>query len=283
MTNLKLVTYNMRCPYDTYDGVNAFIHRAGMMLDKIRIEQPHIICFQEISDAIREFLRRYLVGYDLAGHGRLSDWRGEGLCIAWRRDSMELFALEQFWLSPTPQKPGSRYENQSEYPRICPRAVLRHKDMKTPVRIFNVHLDNESEEARDSGIRQILEQAEAENRVMACPTFIMGDFNSQPDSRCIQLCSNRLTFPLVDLTDGLDVTFHDFGGTGRAAYSRGWKIDYIFADPATAKKVRRVYKWEDEKNGIYLSDHYPICCEISFDSDTLAGEIRLDDMQDDPA
>ncbi|MGN1059111.1 MAG: endonuclease/exonuclease/phosphatase family protein [Clostridia bacterium] len=266
MTNLKLVTYNMRCPYDTYDGVNAFIHRAGMMLDKIRAEQPHVICFQEVSDAIREFLRTYLVGYDLAGHGRLADYRGEGLCVAWRRDSMELFGLEQFWLSPTPLVPGSRFANQSEYPRICPRVLLRHKDMETPIRIFNVHLDNESDEARFLGIQQILERAEAENRAVPCPTFIMGDFNAQPDSRTIQFLNGYAAFPLVDLTDGLGATYHDFGGTGKTGRHRGWKIDYIFTDPATAQKARRVNKWEDEKNGIYLSDHYPVCCEIQFES-----------------
>ena len=31
-----------------------------------------------------------------------------------------------------------------------------------------------------------------------------------------------------------------------------------------AKNVKSVSAWEDEMNGIYLSDHYPVCAELEF-------------------
>ena len=265
MIDLKIVTYNLRTLYDTYDGVNAFIHRAGMILDKISEEQPHVICFQEMGEQIRPFLKKYLVDYDIVGHGRRADFSGEGLGIAYRKDCMELFGLEQFWLSPTPQVPGSRYAIQSQYPRICIYAVLKHKDMKIPIRLYDVHLDHESDEARILGIRQILEHVTKENQIMAYPTFIMGDFNARPDSKTIAYCNDHRTYPVVDLTVDIGATYHDFGGTGKTVYSRGWKIDYIYTDPETAQKTKKVYKWEDNKNGIYLSDHYPVCCKVRFE------------------
>ncbi len=264
MAYLKIVTFNLRTLYDTYDGVNSFIHRAGMILDKINEEKPHVICFQECSPKIRRFLKNYLVDYDIVGHGRNADYSCESLCAAWRRDVMELYGLEQFWLSPTPSVPGSRFENQSEYPRICTKVIVKHKDIASPIRFFNIHLDHESEEARILGMKLVLKKVSDENSAIDYPTFIMGDFNSQPDSEPISICNNYTAYPMVDLTKDLGATFHDFGGTGHTEYSRGWKIDYIFASSEIAEKVKNVTKWEDNKNGIYLSDHYPVCCELEF-------------------
>lgn len=265
MENLKIVTYNLRTVYDTFDGVNSFIHRAGLILDKINEEKPHVICFQEVGAKIRAFLQKYLVDYHMVGHGRLSDFSSEGLGVAYRKDSVELFGLEQFWLSPTPQVPGTRFEIQSQYPRTCINAVVKHKNMKTPIRLYDVHLDHESDEARILGIQQIVEKMQKDNEIMKYPSFLLGDFNAQPDSQTIKFCNEYKPYPLVDLTKDFTETFHDFGGTGNTADARGYKIDYIFTDPTTATKLTSVYKWEDNKNGIYLSDHYPLCCEFNLD------------------
>ena len=266
MCEIKIVTFNIRTLYDDpYDGVNAFIHRAGLILETIGREQPHVICFQEVSDGIREFLCNYLPDYILVGHGRLEDYQGEGLSIAYRKDCMELFVLEHFWLSPTPSVPASRYENQSQYPRICQYAVLKHRDMKKPLRIYNVHLDHISDEARILGVRQILHKAAADNSVISYSTVIMGDFNAQPDSETVAYCKANTAYPLQELTALLGETFHDFGGTGKSESARGGHIDYMFADTETAKKTKSICKWEDNKNGIYLSDHYPIACVLDLE------------------
>ena len=263
MESLKVVTFNLRTLYDSpHDGINAFIHRAGLILETIDAEKPHVICFQEMGAQIRPFLKKYLVDYHIVGHGRLADYSGEGLGVAYRKDSMDLFELEQFWLSPTPQIPGSRFENQSECPRICIYATLKHKDMKTPIRFYNVHLDHQSDEARVFGIQQVLAKMKQDNSVLPYPTMVMGDFNALPDSQTIAFCKEGKIFPLVDITQEIGATFHDFGGTGKSPLARGTKIDYIFTDPETAKTAKRTYKWEHTKNGIYLSDHYPVCAEF---------------------
>ena len=171
MKNLKIATFNLRTLYDNYDGVNSFIHRAGLILDKINEEKPHVICFQEVGERIRSFLEKYLVDYNLVGHGRLSDFSSEGLGTAYRKDSMELFGLEQFWLSPTPLIPGTRYEIQSEYPRTCICTTLKHKNKKTPIRLYNVHLDHKSDEARILGIKQIVEKVKNDNEVVQYPSY----------------------------------------------------------------------------------------------------------------
>ncbi|MBQ3114670.1 MAG: endonuclease/exonuclease/phosphatase family protein [Clostridia bacterium] len=265
MGKLKIVTFNIRAPYDAVDGINAFVHRAGLILETIDEEKPDIICFQEMSAKIRPFLKKFLTDYDLVGHGRLADYSDEGLGIAYRKDCLELFGLEQFWLSPTPCIPGSRYEIQSEYPRICVYATLKHKDIKTPIRIYNVHLDHKKDEAKVSGIKLVLEKIEKDNSVMSYPTLLMGDFNAEPDSTPIALCNENKSFPLIDLTKDTGSTFHDYNGTGLAPHARGKKIDYIFADTKTYKTAKQMYKWEHTKNGIHLSDHYPVCVELEYE------------------
>ncbi len=266
MEKIKIVTYNMRTLYShPIDGVNSFIHRAGMILEKIRKEAPHVICFQEISDPIREFLNNYLADYIILGHGRLADLKGEGLSIAYRKDSMELLAFESFWLSPTPFVPASRYEIQSEYPRICPHAVLKHKNLATPISLYNVHLDHISDAARIEGIHQIAEMIEDYKKKIDCPTFILGDFNARPGTETITYLKGYNNSEYVELTEDIGDTYHGFKGSAAPQNEERTgpsKIDYIFTDKETAKKPHTVTKWEDSENGILLSDHYPICLEI---------------------
>ena len=263
MGKLKIVTFNIRTLYSSHiDGVNSFIHRGGMILEKIRMEKPHIICFQEVSDPIREFLNNYLTDYIILGHGRNADLKGEGLSFAYRKDSVEALFFESFWLSPTPYVPASRYKNQSDCPRICPHIVVKHKDMKAPISLYNVHLDHIGEEARIEGIRQIVDMISEYKKKMDCPTFILGDFNAYPDSETVSFLKAYNNSEFVDLSKNTGVTYHAFRGERGIRNGESAKIDYIFTDKVTARKPYTVTKWEDSQNGIFLSDHYPICLEI---------------------
>ena len=55
---MKVVTYNIRCVWDTCDGINNFIHRAGMIYDKILEEKPDLIGFQEMRAPHVQFFER---------------------------------------------------------------------------------------------------------------------------------------------------------------------------------------------------------------------------------
>ena len=117
---MKFVTFNIRCSWDK-DGINSFLHRAGGILQKIRTEAPDVVCFQEVTDPIAAFLRQNLTGYYLLFNQRNADYRGEGLALAVKTDTIEVLGLEFFWLSPTPHTPGSRFEEQSR----CPGSARR--------------------------------------------------------------------------------------------------------------------------------------------------------------
>ena len=64
------------------------------------------------------------------------------------------------------------------------------------------------------------------------------------------------TYPgLTDVTQGIGITYHGYGRGDPPC-----QIDYIVLKGALA--CRNVDKWTDKENGVFLSDHYPVCADI---------------------
>lgn len=260
---LKIVSYNLRCIWSKGDGVNCFLHRAGMVLDKINAEKPDVICFQECVPQHGDFLRKYLLDYTFIFNQRNADYSGEGLAFAIKKDVIELYGLDVFWLSDTPRVAGSRFEIQSKCPRICQCIMLRDLRSGKLFRVYNVHLDHVSDQARILGIKQLLDYASERQQEMEMPLFILGDFNALPDSETVRYCDGFEALPIVDLTRETGGTWHNFGKPAQNPDRiLPEKIDYIYVDEATALKPNTVELWTDEYNGIYLSDHYPVALNI---------------------
>lgn len=254
---LKLATYNLRCNTQ-HDKINMFDIRKGLVLDRIIKESPDIIGFQEMLPQMYEFLKRHLTGYTIVGRSRGADYKDEHVDIAFKTDTIEIFGLDFFWLSPTPYIPGSRYEEQSGCPRITTSGIFKHKDIFTPFRVYNTHLDHVGEKARVLGMGQILDKIKEDNGKINLPTFLMGDMNANPDSETIQMALNFNEYPLADVTSDIPASFHGFKGDSVH------KIDYIFADTETAKLKSEIKSWHDCVFGVYLSDHDPISAEFEF-------------------
>jgi len=181
-----------------------------------------------------------LPGYTIVGRSRGTNFDDEHVDIAFRTETIDIFELEYFWLSPTPDVPGSRYEEQSSCPRITTAGIFKHVDSNVTFRVYNTHLDHVGEGARVLGMKQILERIKFD-----MPVFLTGDMNALPDSEAIQLAHSKLT----DLTADIQSSFHGFGKF------ENHKIDYIFSNLNTAYET---VAWNDENNGIFLSDHYPL-------------------------
>ena len=252
MSKIKIVTWNIRYATDS-DGINSFTNRSGMIREKIRAELPGIIAFQEVTDWSRAPLEEMLPEYYFLGMMRSHKFDNEGLYVAARKDSFEVIGLESVWLSPEPYTPGSRYPDQSPCPRICTLLYLRHRETNLRMRVFDIHLDHISEEARVLGTEAALKFVRSYDEKEALPTVILGDFNATPNSDAISLMNAQPD--LCDVTADIPFTFHNYGKVQE-------KIDYIFLSRSLADKVTDVAVWTDERSGIYLSDHYPICATL---------------------
>lgn len=254
---MKIVTFNLRCVWDG-DEINGFVHRMGMIWDKINQEKPDVIGFQEVVPKTLEALKCIMPDYEIVGHGRNKDYSGEGLYTAVRKTTMDLIAYETFWIGPDPYQPESRFPDQSFCPRTCVMTQLMEKESGKMFRMYNLHLDHIIENARVEGMECIWEQMQLNNKKRYLPSIVLGDFNAEEDDPSLAYCAQ--TGELFEVTEEVTYTFHDFG---RGADDKpGKKIDYIFVTKEFLPEVKKVEAWKEELHGIYLSDHYPVAIEL---------------------
>jgi endonuclease/exonuclease/phosphatase family metal-dependent hydrolase len=251
---LKIMSFNIRCK-NGGDGINEFENREPKVLEAIRNEAPDLIGFQEVTDVQRDFLSKNLSNdYILLGCGRRQNYYGEGVSIAFKRDLFELVSFETFWLSDTPDLPGSRYESsdQSTCCRLTVHAELIAKELSAPIHFFNTHLDHQGPGARLLGMRDIIKKIA---NIKGCYA-LTGDFNALPNSPEITEILNAEKICAHDATSNLTHTFHGFG-----KFDRDYKIDYIFTNCPSGDSYIVEANTDD---GIYISDHHPICAKIEF-------------------
>lgn len=250
---MKIVTFNIRCVWKGSDGINDFIHRAGFIYDKIQNEKPDVIAFQEIVIPQLELLKKMLPEYEFFGSFRDEEYIYEGLFTAIKKDNLALMGGDVFWLSPTPYVAGSRFETQSIYPRVCVMTKVRNRQTHEIFRIYNVHLDHLSDDARSLGINCVFDFINEYNKKEKLPTVLLGDFNAFPDSETLKLCYSHSDYS--DTTKNIPTSFHSYGQENE-------KIDYIFVSDEWKERVVETVAWKDCHEGIYLSDHYPLSLEI---------------------
>ena len=254
---LKLVTFNILCDYNQ-DGKNSFARRKAGILKKIREAQPDVICFQEVLPHVAQWLKDELAEYYIAGCGRSAVLDDEQVTIAFKKSRLNLIAMETFWLSESCYEPGSRYEEQSECPRVCTEMVLEDMEVHRAFRLVNVHLDHIGAKARILGLRQILKKMEKERFLPYIPVILAGDFNGEPDSEEMQQMKQYPEY--INATEGIGITFHGFGLEPAEA------IDYVYIKNTgiSVLKSKGAKKWEDQEDGIWLSDHYPVCVSLEW-------------------
>ena len=249
---LKIMTFNTRVDVDK--GAIDFELRKYRISELIATEKPALIGFQEVSDRVKSEFLDILDGYYIVGCGRKKDYSGESAAVAYRKDMFELLSLENFWLSSTPNIPGSRYGgDQSTCPRITTALLLVEKHSENPFLFINTHLDHIGSMARLSGSIQLMQYIASHKE----PCILTGDFNAGPNSKEIRILLDNEHLGLVDCTANIKGTFHDYGKiTDNMA-----KIDYIFTNFSC--DIEKTYVCTDEApNGTYYSDHLAVCAYI---------------------
>ena len=255
---MKVVTFNIRGDFGV-DGENDFRFRKPLIEKKLRAEQPDLIGFQEVMPHMAAWLREILPGYTVVGCGRgeiragVQTLGGEQMTVAFRTDRYNLIEMRTFWLSPEPWVPGSRYAVQSSCPRTATELLLMEYATGKVIRVLNTHLDHEGAPARMLGLRQVLTHLASAVLFPEAPVILMGDFNAEPDSPEMQVFAEYPDY--ANATAGIGATFHAFG-RAEAVHA----IDYIFLKGGI--RCASVTKWTDQEQGVYLSDHYPVCAEV---------------------
>ena len=173
--DLKVLSFNLRFANPKDEG-NLWEDRREIVYDLFRAEQPDVVGFQEALRTQLDDLRRALPEYAEYGVGR-ADGRSEGehATILYRKDRFQRRDGGTFWLSETPETPGSKSWG-NRVVRICTWIRLREKASGRSFYVFNVHLDHESQPSREKSIQLILKRIR--ERKHPNPVLLTGDFNA---------------------------------------------------------------------------------------------------------
>lgn len=257
-TRLRAMTFNIR--YDNpNDNENAWPNRADGVGSLIRRNAPDIAGVQEALWGQVEFLADRLHGYAWVGvgrdDGRRIGGRGEYAPIFYLSDRFALVQSGTFWLSPTPDAPGSTgYGNR--IPRIATWAELRDRVRGDALLVVNAHFDHESGESRRRSAEQIV--AWAQRRLDERPVdgvLIMGDFNMPP--------SGGESMPL---TTAASVALPDGPTFNGWQEPRGEPIDWIAEIGALElASVRRLVREATLEGGRFVSDHFPVVADYTWE------------------
>ncbi len=247
---VRIMSFNVR--YNEYDD------RFRIVPQLIGEYMPDSVGLQECTHDWYLTLKGFLKEYGIIGVGRDSGdtgiYSGEMSAILYRKDKYKVVDSGNFWISETPDEISYGWGANTR--RICTWAVLENKETGEQYAHVNVHLDHESEAARQHGAEMVSEFALS----FDIPTVLTGDFNFK------KLTDNYNIITDAGLRDSQDIaqttdegkTYHGYTGG-----NEGLPIDFIFVNDeinnvSVYKIVRDMY---GEK---YSSDHYPIYADMTF-------------------
>ena len=258
---LAVMSFNLR--YATSrDGANRWEARRQMVFDLLRQQNADIIGVQEALDSQLADIVRAVPGYAVVGVGR-DDGRtsGEYSAILFRSGRFRLAESGTFWLSDTPDIPGSRTWG-NRIPRICTWARLVDR-AGLAFWVYNLHLDHESQAARERSTRLLLERVRTRASRRE-PVIITGDFNVGEGNPALEplLGDAPQGAPFVDSfrklhPDATEVGTYTAFQIGRV---QGPKIDFVLVEPDVEVVKAEILRFS--RNGRYPSDHFPVTATV---------------------
>lgn len=255
---LKLITYNIRLQTES-DGANSWTNRKDFLTGQLKFYGPDIFGVQEALPQQVIDLANSFPDFGVVGTGRDGFGKGESSNIFYRSSRFNLIDSGTFWLSDTPGKISKGWD--AALNRVCTYALLKDKRTKKTFWVFNTHLDHIGELARTKSLELILHTIDSLNK-KKCPAFLMGDFNSEPQSARIGALREKMNDTrLVSEAPpfGPEGTFNGF------KHDQPVKnlIDYIFVSKSSGIRVLKYAILSDSKDLRYPSDHLPVYVEVT--------------------
>lgn len=253
--SLKVMTYNIRMDTEQ-DGVNAWPKRKHKVFELIKKYDPDMVGVQEALHHQLQDLVINLNDYAYIGVGRDDGKeKGEYSAILYKKEKFEIKESNTFWLSETPEVPGSKSWDAA-ITRVASWAKAVEKKSKKEFLIANTHFDHIGKEARKNSamlIKQKLTTLAGE-----LPVILTGDFNCTRDEPPYQAMMESSSFKPIDTAPQLPPgTFCGFE-VGKMDCRA---IDYIFFTQEWKASHYQVIQDNDGK--YYPSDHLPVMVEFS--------------------
>ena len=260
---LNVMTFNVR--YNTKnDSLNAWPYRKDNAASQIKFHNVHILGVQEALHEQMMDLSQSLSQYKYVGVGRDDGKeKGEYSAIFYDTIRLKLLGSSTFWLSLTPEVPGSKSWDAA-ITRIVTWAKFTDARSKRTFFVFNTHFDHMGKEARRESARLLKQKVKdiAGNN----PVVITGDFNSKPSDDPIKILTDPADKDKFIDTKAVSLTPH-YGphGTFNAFTSKeidNEPIDFIFLKGKW--NVLQHATLSQTWGGRFSSDHFPVFAKLSF-------------------
>jgi endonuclease/exonuclease/phosphatase family metal-dependent hydrolase len=260
---LRIMTFNLRLDLAS-DGPNAWPHRRDWVASLIRFHAPDVVGVQEALVHMLTDLDARLPGFARVGVGR-ADGRagGEFSAILYRTDRLEMLDNGTFWLSPTPEAPGSKGWDAA-IERVATWARFRDRRTGCTHVHLNTHFDHIGEQARQESARLIRQRLAS--LAGDLPIIVTGDLNSDPQSAAYRIFT-RDTIPAAGapLRDAFTSSASGHYGptstwTAFKAIEPGRRIDYVLLSAQIPVLTHGILP--DSWDGRFPSDHLPVLAAI---------------------
>lgn len=252
---LRVMTFNVRLPMAS-DGPERWQARRDLFVKTIRGQHPDVIGTQELYKAQGDYVVAKLPGYAWFGEGRKGGEGDEHMGVFYRTDALRVLASGDFWLSDTPDTPGSISWGHP-YPRMVTWARFQRKSDGHTFVMFDTHFPyrDQDEAAREKCAALVLERIA---ELPANEPFVLtGDFNTTPASRVHAMLAGHLqdAWQVAPHRSGPARTFHAFTGKPDR------RIDWILVRGFRVQDARTVTTHEGR---LYPSDHFPVVADLRF-------------------
>jgi len=251
---ITLMTYNVKNPDPEYD----WPARLPVVLDVIRRHDPDVLCVQEAFDHQMDGLRAGLPEHGDVGQGREGGTSGEHAAVFYRRSRLRPGDVGTFWLSDTPDEPGSNTWG-SRYPRVANH--VRFLDAEGGAfTLLTTHLDHEQgphgDEVRGRSAALIVERLS----VLEGPSVFAGDCNEPAGtgaaSRVFAEAGFEDAWLVAGDPDDRTATYNDW----EPPVPSGERIDWVLTRGTAG--VDRVVIDHDGPETWFASDHFPVVATL---------------------
>jgi endonuclease/exonuclease/phosphatase family metal-dependent hydrolase len=262
-TSLRAMSFNIRLGV-AKDGANHWDKRKDFVVQTIKNYDADFIGTQETWEFQAEYLSKNLPDYTYVGRSRQNDKRGEQCGIFFRTSRFAKLIEGHFWLSESPDQPGSKSWDSS-IPRMATWLKLWDRENKKSFFVINTHFDHRGNVARTESaklIRKFVNALPEDSHVL-----VTGDFNAAQDSNPHKALFAKLEDQESPVIDSYRVihtkpskqegTFNGFRGTDTGA-----RIDWIAVTRGLEIKSAEIDRSSFEEK--YPSDHFPVTAEVEF-------------------
>jgi endonuclease/exonuclease/phosphatase family metal-dependent hydrolase len=260
--SLTVMTFNIRLNVAS-DSLNAWPYRKDKVASQILFHKIDLLGVQEALHDQMIDLEDRLPQYKYVGVGRDDGKeKGEYSAIFYDTSKLEVIQSSTFWLSLTPEVPGSKSWDAA-ITRIVTWAKFKERRSGKIFFAFNTHFDHMGKTARRESAALLLRKVtEIAGKT---PAIVTGDFNAIPSDEPVQVVTDKNDpSHLVDSKElsttghyGPTGTFNGFGPRERDDFP----IDYIFLKGKW--KVLSHATISESWQGRFASDHFAVMASVS--------------------